>query len=235
MGGEPTLGNSFTSIVHFLGDSIFTWVPKVLSTVVNTANSTIATTTPILGPLEEPLRAEDVPGFLQNVTAPGLYDSFVQGWYVFVLISLSISIPFLAIALYCMIRVYLLRRHEKRIFEASKHTVAEKDIPKTQLRWSRVMEQARGNSEQGWRLAILEADIMLSELLDTQGYKGETIADKMKQVERGDFNTIDAAWEAHKVRNKVAHEGTAHTLTQREVRRVIGLYEKVFREFHYIG
>ena len=76
---------------------------------------------------------------------------------------------------------------------------------------------------------------MLNELLDLQGYKGETIADKMKQVDRAKFNSIDAAWEAHKIRNRVAHEGTTADLDAREARRVIGLYERVFKEFHYIG
>ena len=75
---------------------------------------------------------------------------------------------------------------------------------------------------------------MLNELLDVLGYRGETMADKMKQVVRGDFNTIDLAWEAHKVRNRVAHEGAEHLLSGREARRVISLYEQVFREFKFI-
>src|SRR3989338_4732588 len=105
------------------------------------------------------------------------------------------------------------------------------DVDKTRLRWDRVVEQASADSEHGWRLAILEADIMLNELLDLEGYRGETMADKMKQVDRARFNTIDYAWEAHKIRNQVAHEGAAFPLSAREVRRVIGLYESVFREF----
>ena len=234
MNGEPTVGGSFTSAIQFFGDTIFTWIPSVITAVIDSAKETIATTTPVLGPPGEPLRAEDFPGFVERVAAPGVYDSFVQGWYVFVLLALTISIPFLAVAIYCLVRVYLLRRHEARLFKASAQTVAAKDIPKTQLRWGRVLEQARGGSEHGWRLAILEADIMLSELLDMQGYKGETMADKMKQVDRANFNSIDAAWEAHKVRNRIAHDGSAHTLSQREVRRVIGLYERVFKEFKYI-
>ena len=80
----------------------------------------------------------------------------------------------------------------------------------------------------------MEADIMLNEILDLQGYKGETMADKMKQVDRAGFNTIDNAWEAHKVRNKITHIGNAHLLNSREVRRVMSLYESVFKEFKMI-
>ena len=75
---------------------------------------------------------------------------------------------------------------------------------------------------------------MLNELLDVMGYKGETMADKMRGVDRASFNSIDLAWEAHKIRNRIAHDGSAHQLTARETRRVIALYEKVLKESRFI-
>jgi hypothetical protein len=102
------------------------------------------------------------------------------------------------------------------------------------LRWQRILEQAGSDNEHDWRLAILEADIMLNELLDMRGYKGETMAEKMKQADRADFNSIDAAWEAHKIRNDIVHRSASHSLSQRETRRVIALYERVLRGFGYI-
>jgi hypothetical protein len=61
------------------------------------------------------------------------------------------------------------------------------------------------------------------------------MADKMRQVDRADFRTIDLAWEAHKVRNRIAHEGSAHSLSAREARRVIDLYDAIFKEHGYTG
>jgi hypothetical protein len=85
-----------------------------------------------------------------------------------------------------------------------------------------------------WRLAILEADIILDELLSELGYTGDTIGDKLKKAHRGDFKSLDHAWEAHRIRNAIAHEGQDFVLTQREARRILDLYEMVFREFDYI-
>ena len=127
-----------------------------------------------------------------------------------------------------------MRQIERRRFESAQQTVAARDLPKSQLRWNRVREQAGSDSEQSHRLAILEADIMLNELLDVLGYKGETMADKMRGVDRINFNTIDLAWEAHKIRNKIAHQGAIHSISAREARRVVALYERVFKEFHFI-
>jgi ribosomal protein L14E/L6E/L27E len=63
---------------------------------------------------------------------------------------------------------------------------------------------------------------------------GDTLGERLKAVEQSDFDTIDKAWEAHKVRNKLAHEGGDFILTQREAKRIIALYKDVFDEFRMI-
>lgn len=135
---------------------------------------------------------------------------------------------------YCVLRIWQIRQAEWANFRKAQRTVASDDVPRTQLRWNRVLEHANSEDEHKWRLAILEADIMLNELLDLQGYKGETMAEKMKQVNRSNFNAIDDAWEAHRVRNRVAHEGTESPLTEREKNTAITKYQRVFEEFGFI-
>ena len=85
-----------------------------------------------------------------------------------------------------------------------------------------------------WRMAILEADILLYDMLDKMGYSGETVADKLKGVEPSDFNTLDSAWRAHKVRNIIAHEGSSYELSYQQAQNTIDLYRKVFDEFYFI-
>lgn len=101
-------------------------------------------------------------------------------------------------------------------------------------KWERVLGHINSDNPSDWRLSILEADIVLDELLDSLGYIGDTIGDKLKKANKGDFQTLDAAWEAHKIRNAIAHEGSDFQLTQREAQRIIGLYREVFEEFDYI-
>lgn len=102
------------------------------------------------------------------------------------------------------------------------------------IKWERVMGHMNSSNPNDWKFAIIEADIMLSELLDTLGLLGETMADKLKNVAKGSFQTIESAWEAHKVRNTIAHEGGDYVISEREARRVIGLYKTVFEEFNVI-
>lgn len=87
------------------------------------------------------------------------------------------------------------------------------------------------NSEALWRIGILEADNMLFEILREKGYTGETVGDMLKSAS---FKTVQMAWDAHGVRNRIAHEGSNFQLTEREAKRAFTLYESVFRELKAI-
>jgi hypothetical protein len=101
-------------------------------------------------------------------------------------------------------------------------------------RWERVQVLANAASESDWRLAILEADIMLGDLLREQGYRGESIGERLRDGNPLQFRTLDLAWQAHKVRNDIAHAGSEYHLSQREANGTIDLYRRVFEEFDYI-
>jgi hypothetical protein len=233
MFGDPTVGGSLQSLMWFLGEVAFRWIPATFIAVTGVGDASLGTPPPI-APITDPVRTSDVVMYLASTADPSVYSVLYNNWSTYATLATGVSLIFAAITIYSIIRIRQIRFMEHQRFIATAHTVTSGDVPKTVLRWRHIMEQIGSDSEQNWRLAILEADIMLNELLDMQGYKGETMGDKMKQVDRASFNTIDIAWEAHRVRNKIAHEGVSHFMNAREVRRVIGLYEKVFREFRLI-
>lgn len=106
--------------------------------------------------------------------------------------------------------------------------------PKDNKRWEKVLALTNSQNQSDWKLAIIEADIMLDELLHGLGYVGETVGEMLKSASKNDFVTLDEAWEAHKVRNDIAHSGGTFEINERETKRVIALFEKVFREFGVI-
>ena len=101
-------------------------------------------------------------------------------------------------------------------------------------KWEKIIKYANSSNASDWRQAIIEADVMLEELLRTTGYVGESVGDMLKSVNKNEFITIEDAWEAHKVRNAIAHSGGDFQLSERETKRVIALFEKVFKEFQVI-
>ena len=146
--------------------------------------------------------------------------------------SVILSLLILAGIVYCYIRIGHIE-HEM----AEAHAGADMHTPPTDMpnrRWVRIVDHLNSDNESDWRLAILEADLVLEEMLEKMGYEGQTIADRLKGIEVSDFTTMNDAWEGHRVRNLIAHEGGDYRITNREARRVVSLFEKVFMEFHFI-
>jgi hypothetical protein len=145
------------------------------------------------------------------------------------------------------IGTFVLTRMGDAVWLAQKASVYPPNVPlgfvgsakvetKTQIqtKWEKIIKLSESNNQSDWRLAIIEADIILDELLEKLQLPGDTMGDKLKTIEPSDFLTLDQAWEAHKGRNMIAHEGSDFLLNQRETRRIISLYEAVFKEFHLI-
>ena len=149
---------------------------------------------------------------------------------VWKIIAIIVSLIGLTGAIYAYIRLVELRKDEADVFSADR-PVEELVGDKIDPRWQRINNHIESENPSDWRLAILEADVVLDEMLQKMGYHGETMGDRLKNVEVSDFTTIELAWEAHKIRNRIAHSGGDFMVTQREARRVIELYRQVFSEF----
>lgn len=98
-------------------------------------------------------------------------------------------------------------------------------------KWAIVEGYMSSSEEPLWRIGILEADNMLAEALREKGYQGEDVGEMLKSA---NFNSLQLAWEAHKVRNRIAHEGVTFVLTGHEARKTFLLYEAVFKELKMI-
>lgn len=113
--------------------------------------------------------------------------------------------------------------------------IEEIEAKEKMVQWQVVLNHINSESPAEWKLAILEADNMLDSILESEGYRGETIGEKLKVVEPVDLASYNEAWEAHKVRNQIAHEGAATMdFSKKMARDTIGKFEKVFKELGYI-
>ena len=100
--------------------------------------------------------------------------------------------------------------------------------------WQAVLAHLETTNESDWKLAVIEADIILAELTRDLGYVGDDLGERLKLARPEEFKTIQSAWEAHKLRNEISHGLKDSKLTLEEARRAINLYTLVFREFDYI-
>ena len=159
------------------------------------------------------------------------------GWFWWV--CLAFSILFLAAIIYFIYRYELqLREQWQRVYgrpgvlEEIKEDLAT-SIPVRNEAWEKIMKLIGSDNPNDWKFAIIEADKILEMVVNSFAVPGDNMGDKMKNIERGDWQTLDEAWQAHKVRNRIAHESNYH-ISQREARLAIDNYAKVFQEFDFI-
>ena len=152
-----------------------------------------------------------------------------------VLLGLTLSVVLLAFIVYTRIRIVFVEHEGFGKQDSGVHAKEEEpELETGNSRWEQVVLLAASPNESDWRRAVIEADVMLGDLLTNQGYRGATIGDQLKDANPLQFTTLDLAWKAHKVRNDIAHGGEGFVLTERDVRATIDMYGRVFEEFNFI-
>lgn len=163
------------------------------------------------------------------ITTPGLHSAIH-------FLMIFFTIFFFIIICYTIIRILEIQNHETHeLYHIIAQKMQEEVTPISKNpKWSVVQEHIESENPSDWRLAIIEADAMLDELMLRIHPESDSLGTRLTAMESGDFATIHEARDAHGVRNRIAHEGSDFTLSYREARRVVGLYEHVFKEFNFI-
>jgi len=102
-------------------------------------------------------------------------------------------------------------------------------------RWQRVAGLFQSPDSNGWRLAIIDADTMMEDMITSLGYMGDTFGEKLKSMSQAGVPWLQAAWDVHLLRNKIAHEGDRYHLSDREAYRAFKIYESIFYETGYLA
>lgn len=109
--------------------------------------------------------------------------------------------------------------------------IKETEAKGRMIQWKVVLEHITSENPAEWKLAILEADNMLDEILEEQGYLGDTLADKLKAMSPTRITAYNDLWEAHKLRNQIAHGGAMEMdLTKKMARDAVANFGNAFKE-----
>ncbi|MBU6321369.1 MAG: hypothetical protein KGI78_01875 [Patescibacteria group bacterium] len=149
-------------------------------------------------------------------------------WLWIVVAGYAISFAGMTLLVYIMMRLYDLRQREKAYYETLIGAPVAAAGPSP--RWQRIRELGGSTNASEWREAIIEADVLLDEALGRRGYAGQGVGEKLMQIPREGFAHLSDAWEAHKVRNQIAHEGSAFDLSAVLVARTLARFESALRE-----
>ena len=147
------------------------------------------------------------------------------------IIVIFISIIFAAGIVFLLFKISLLGR--KKIKAYIDIFAEEGPLEDRSSRWREIKGHMDSDIPEQWKMAIIEADALIDSILKKTGYEGDTLGEKLKNIEPSDFDNIQNVWEAHKIRNRIVHD-SKYPITKEEAKGVIGKYEKALKEFKYI-
>jgi len=109
--------------------------------------------------------------------------------------------------------------------EALETTVAEP--------WREVQRKIQSAHPSDWNLAVIQADAILDDVFKAMGLTGETMGDRLRQLDPSKLRSLNDVWEAHKIRNRIAHDPGA-PLDYQLARRAVMLIGEALRELQYL-
>lgn len=160
-----------------------------------------------------------------------LVDLFISYKGVLQAVSVIVSIGLLGGIIFLVIKLQLVNSKVEKLIDV---IGAEALTKRRSVRaWRQIQKRLELGGEANSKLALIEADKILDELLKIAGYKGETMADRLKKITAAQLSNIEAIWQAHKIRNRLVHEPDYH-LSDAEARIAINIYKKSFQEMGLI-
>lgn len=156
-------------------------------------------------------------------------------WTIYSFLALLASALFIFGIIYSYIRIGQLSEIEAQNIEDAERTWRDlHGQSQENRRMAELQKHVASGNPNDWKLSIIEADIILGEVLDAAGYTGLTIGDKLKGASASNFATLQDAWDAHLIRNKIAHQGADFVLTQTTAKATMIKYQRVFKEFNLV-
>ena len=163
-----------------------------------------------------------------------------------VLDSILYSTPFIVIQVFSFVLtialfifyIHLMFRGEIVQFRSALYKEALTKAPAVSRRratshWGKIQKRMASDDEAQWKVALIEADTMLGNLLIVLGFSGADMAERMQNLKPGQIPYFDEAWRVHKVRNFIVQD-PSYSIQKETAEKAIEIYKKIFEEFKII-
>jgi hypothetical protein len=160
-----------------------------------------------------------------------------QMWNTLGIISALLSIVCIALIIFSLVRMVEIQISDKEEINHEIHQALLRQKERERNanpRWHYILTLIESPNDSDWRVAVIEADSMMEEVLKEKGLSGETVSELLEGAKESGYTHIQDAWDAHLVRNQIAHQGSDFPLSQVEGRRVIKMFQNFFEELRII-
>lgn len=98
-------------------------------------------------------------------------------------------------------------------------------------KWASLQKRLQSDNAADWKLAIIEAENVLDEVLARLGFAGETLGERLKRINRDQLPSREDLVKAHEIRNNIIHDPD-YLLNLEETNQAIGVYGRCLQELN---
>lgn len=156
---------------------------------------------------------------------------FIANLLIFQIISLFISLVLLNFIVYYVVKTNLIGEKIENFIDV----VGAKDISKrrTLKAWKQIQERLKIGELNQLKLAVLEADKILHEILRMAGYQGKNLDEIFEEMTEAQLSNIKEIRQVHNLRHRISAEPD-FCLSLNEAQEAIEIYKKAFQELKLI-
>jgi hypothetical protein len=157
--------------------------------------------------------------FIYFISSPGLQDMLFPIKMVFILFSVF----FLIYVVYFMLNSsWLQYKFLEDVTEFfSWQSYGQRELQK---QWNKIKGRTASGTESDYKLAIIDADDYLIQVLDNRGYEGDSFEESIQNAGRLMASFVDEILRAHEVRNSIVYNPD-YKLSVIEAKRILDTYE----------
>ncbi len=100
-------------------------------------------------------------------------------------------------------------------------------------RWRAILKKASLASPDSLRMAVIEADSLVNDVLGQLGFEGKHMADRLVNLNPDEYRTLNALWRAHRVRNDLVHT-PGFFLSPEDAQKLLSDFEAFLKEVEAI-
>jgi hypothetical protein len=92
-------------------------------------------------------------------------------------------------------------------------------------RWKKIQNRIETGTEYEYKLAIIEADSLLNDTLEDNGFSGKTFEERIKKVDKVQLPNSEEILEVHKTRNSIVYDPD-YKLEKNQAKQILEAYER---------
>jgi len=107
-------------------------------------------------------------------------------------------------------------------------------IQKYVLMWNKIVEDSESAPPHSYTTAIVNADILIDELLKDAGFEGKDMGDRLGKLNGLRIRSLDGVWSGHRLRNKIVHT-SGFEASKKAKDEALRVYEEFLKEIKILS